>query len=272
MNSVRQLGEPDIQAGMRLKDAAGWNQTADDWRKVLEVAPEGCFGIEIDGALVATTTAVCFGRDLAWIGMVLTDPAYRGRGLARRLMEHALEYLRERNVQWIKLDATDMGRPLYERLGFVTECAIERWMRPPGAVERRASGMRFEPNTALDREAFGADRSVVLRALAKFDAAAIPGSGFALGRPGSRAAYFGPCVARSQETARELAAWFLGRHAAESVYWDVLRTNPAAVELAREFGFAPARKLARMSLGAPDAEPLGNRDELVFAAAGFEYG
>lgn len=273
MSMVRHLTGADVPAGMRLKDAAGWNQTPADWRNLLELAPEGCFGIDSDGTLVATTTAVCFGQDLAWIGMVLTDPAYRGRGLARRLMEHAIECLRARGVRWIKLDATDMGRPLYERLGFVTECAIERWMRAPAPVEVRLGAPgRFELDTALDREAFGADRSMVVRALARFEAAAIPSSGLALGRPGSRAAYFGPCVARSPEAARDLVAWFVGRHAAESVYWDLLRTNDAAVELAREFGFAPVRELARMALGARQAAPLGNRDELVFATAGFEYG
>src|ERR1700683_3728177 len=104
--TVRSLSAVDIPLAMRLAEAAEWNQTESDWRNLIELAPDGCFGIDCDGELRATTTAVCFGRDLAWVGMVLTEGAYRGRGFARRLMEHALTYLRDREVAWIKLDAT----------------------------------------------------------------------------------------------------------------------------------------------------------------------
>ena len=273
MNAVRRLTSADNPAAMRLKDAVGWNQTALDWKNVLALAPEGCFGIDDGGRLVATTTAVCFGKELAWVGMVITDPDYRGRGLAKRLMEHALDYLRARGVHWIKLDATDMGRPLYQQLGFRDEGAIERWLRPAGRLasgDHRAG--KYEADLALDRQAFGADRSALLNVLAGIESASITGLGYAMGRPGSNAAFFGPSVAQSIDAARELARWFVGRHPQENIFWDVLPANAQAVELARELGFAPARKLVRMSLADGNAPPLANRDELVFAAAGFEYG
>jgi GNAT superfamily N-acetyltransferase len=271
---VRLLTTADIPAGMRLKEAAGWNQTETDWRNVLSLAPDGCFGIECDGDLRATATAVCFGRELAWIGMVLTEVAYRGQGFARRLMEHAIEYLRGRRVNWIKLDATDMGRPLYTQLGFRDEAAIERWIRKPQPFPLRSATLDpFVLDSSLDREAFGADRSQLLRVLAGIESTSIAGAGFAMGRAGSRAAYFGPCVARSAEVARDLLAWFLERHAAESVYWDILPGNGEAVQIARDFGFERARELVRMTLaGGSDPAPLNNKDALVFATAGFEYG
>ena len=185
-----------------------------DWRNLLALAPDGCFGIDCDGELRATTTAVCFGRELAWIGMVLTQQEYQRRGLARRLMEHALQHLRNHSVAWIKLDATELGVPLYESLGFREEGRIQRWIRPKGAAPggHSAAG-RFAPDSALDREAFGADRSSLLNVLAGIESASMAGMGYAMGRPGSIAAYFGPCVARSASAARDLAAWFLHRHA-----------------------------------------------------------
>src|SRR5947209_20559745 len=112
--TVRLLNPSDIPQAMRLKGAAGWNQTAEDWARLMELAPHGCFGIDVDGVLASTTTAVCYGTDLAWIGMVLTSAEHRGRGLARTLMRHTLEYIAQRGVECVKLDATDMGRPLYE--------------------------------------------------------------------------------------------------------------------------------------------------------------
>ncbi len=270
----RLLTPADIPAGIRLKDAAGWNQTEADWRVLLALAPESSFGIDCDGGLRATTTAICYGRELAWIGMVLTEGAYRGRGLARRLMEHTLAHLRREQVHWIKLDATNMGRPVYARLGFRDETRIERWERKPGRVHARASlAGPFAPDAALDREAFGADRRPLLRALSAIESASIAGAGFAMGRAGSVASYFGPCVARSRDAARDLLLWFLHKHGGESVYWDILAENPDAIELAREFGFERVRELTRMSLaGCDQAAPLQNNDVLVFATAGFEYG
>lgn len=255
---------------MRLKDAAGWNQTAEDWRRLIELAPGGCFGIELDGVLVSTTTAVCYGTDLAWIGMVLTSKEYRGRGFARTLMRHALDYIESRGIGCVKLDATDMGRPLYEQLGFVTESPIERWWRAPAPVEAAAAVPCGDIDRALDRLAFGADRWRLVQRLAQVESAC-EHDGFAMLRPGSDATYFGPCVASSPHTARELLELFLRAHSGEPIYWDVLPDNTAALELAARYGFSPGRRLARMAYGR-DRDRFSCRNDLVYAIAGFEFG
>jgi GNAT superfamily N-acetyltransferase len=273
MSDVRLLTFADVPGAMRLKEAANWNQTEEDWRNVMRLEPEGCFGLDCDGRLAASATAVRFGSDLAWIGMVLTDPAYRGRGFARRLMQHAIEYCVSRGVEWIKLDATDMGKPLYCSLGFEDECAIERWGRQPAPCDGPELPPMGEIPRGLDHQAFGADRTALLALLKQFESACGPWGGYAMGRPGSKAAYFGPCVSRSPEEARELLRWFLARHAGQMVFWDVLETNPAALELAREFGFAPLRKLWRQGLrGSGGARPFVHNDALTYGIAGFEYG
>src|ERR1041385_2237710 len=100
---IRLLFESDIPAAMRLKEAAGWNQTEDDWHRLLLLEPNGCFGAGKDGALVGTTTTTTYGSELAWIGMVLVDPEYRRHGIAARLMSVALDYL-DGKVETIKLD------------------------------------------------------------------------------------------------------------------------------------------------------------------------
>jgi len=256
----------------RLSEAAGWNQTQADWRNLLRLAPETCFGLECEGCLAATTTAVCYGRKLAWIGMVLTDPRYRRRGFARKLMEHTLAVLARRQVAWMKLDATGMGAPLYRALGFQDEGRVERWScaagpAPPTPVPPWTEQLQ------LDLSAFGADRAPLLAVLAPLGAAALPGQGYAMERPGAQAAYFGPCVSRSPEAARELLLWLLGRHPRERVYWDLTPGNAEAVRIARAYGFEPLRRLVRMVRpGAPGAARLAHDDSKVFAIAGFEYG
>ena len=262
---------------MRLSQVAGWNQTPEDWQRLLEVEPAGCFALVEDGTLAATTTAVCFGRELAWIGMVLTDPSFRRRGFARQLMECALEFLERRELRWIKLDATEMGRPLYERLGFADECGIERW-RAVAKPRMASAGMMadsagLEACATLDRAAFGVDRRALLDRLARDAVCSLPGEGFAMARLGANAATFGPCVAGSAAAARCLLEWFLAKHAGEPVFWDILPENQDAVRLAKEYGFEPLRKLIRMvKPGVEPGERLAVDNSLVYSTAGFEYG
>ncbi|GGG95879.1 GNAT family N-acetyltransferase [Silvibacterium dinghuense] len=58
---------------------------------------------------------------------VYVEPAYRRRGLARRLMQLAEAEFARRGVQYAVLHATEKGRPLYADLGWgtTTEMAKE---------------------------------------------------------------------------------------------------------------------------------------------------
>ncbi len=228
-SGIRLLGRSDLPGAMHLKECAGWNQTKEDWERLLELEPEGCFGLEQDGRLAATTTVLTYGRDLAWIGMVLTLPEYRGHGFASMLMEHAIDFASRRGIAKIGLDATGMGIGVYRRFGFepeAPESTIKRWARPASAgLLSPVAVDAWQPHAELDRRAFGADRSELLQSLARVESASVPGRGYAMGRPGSQAAYFGPCVADSSGVAETLLRWYLARHPAEPVYWDILAAN-----------------------------------------------
>jgi GNAT superfamily N-acetyltransferase len=47
-----------------------------------------------------------------------TVPAFRRRGLAKRIVQAAIESCRERGLSAVLLHASDAGRPLYESMGF----------------------------------------------------------------------------------------------------------------------------------------------------------
>jgi GNAT superfamily N-acetyltransferase len=272
-NLVRRLEITDIPQALVLSQAAEWNQTAHEWRLALELEPDGCFAMECNRAVVATATSICYGEDLAWIGMVLTHPDYRRKGFARVLMKRVLEYLDVRRLRTVKLDATDLGAPLYRELGFVDECPIERWVRPPQSSTPQTSSKVAPVNNfgllgALDLEAFGADRTRLLRHLAAVESSSFGNLGFAMGRPGANAAHFGPCVSSSLDAARALVEWFLARHPNERVLWDLLPVNTAAVDLAGKFGFEGARRLTRMVRG----RRIRQNTSLVYAGAGFAFG
>ena len=54
---IRRLTTSDVPDALALSSTAGWNQTAGDWRMLIELEPEGCFGIECDGAIVAARSS-----------------------------------------------------------------------------------------------------------------------------------------------------------------------------------------------------------------------
>jgi GNAT superfamily N-acetyltransferase len=131
---IRQMTTDDIPTGMGLKSQAGWNQTPADWRRFLSLDPEGCFVAEWEGRSVGTTTTCVFDA-VGWIAMVLVDTGHRHRGIGTRLVQHAIAHLERRGVDAIRLDATPLGRPIYEQLGFVAQYDLYRWQ---GAMESRA--------------------------------------------------------------------------------------------------------------------------------------
>jgi len=144
---VRLLREADIPAALRLKELEQWNQTESDWRRLLRLQPNGCFCATIGGNVVATTTTTTYGRELAWIGMVLVDPECRRLGIATKLMHAALEYLNKAGVATVKLDATSDGRLVYEKLGFKVQSLIERWEGV--ACPQTVDCSRLEPSAGV---------------------------------------------------------------------------------------------------------------------------
>ena len=76
MMQLRTMTESDIAAGMRLKDVAGWNQAEADWKRFLSASSDGCFVMEVDGAVRGTATTIVYSGRFAWVGMVLVDRSH----------------------------------------------------------------------------------------------------------------------------------------------------------------------------------------------------
>ena len=283
--NLRTMTKADVPAGMRLKELAGWNQTAADWERFLEASPVGCFVAETDGQVCGTVTTIVYESRFAWVGMVLVDPQHRGRGIGTRLLHQAIEYLDGLGIATIKLDATPDGKPIYEKLGFVTEYEIERWVlrahaRPPKHDSfpdlRLGESPSPEEILAVDRDAFGADRSALLQSLYRtapeFNAAHYLGEsldGYTLGRRGSRADQMGPLMARSEAAAQQLLAAFLARSARETIFVDCMKANPFAARLLQSEGFEFSRPLTRMFRGANE---FPGRPGLFCGILGPEFG
>ena len=149
----------------------------------------------------------------------------------------------------------------------------------PVSLESRSWDIRpvveVDDVTALDQEAFGVDRTAVLRSLllgSRQECFRTP-EGYVMARPGSNAHFLGPCVAREPGQARMLIESILAKHSGEKVFWDVLPDNELAVQLAGDLGFTCARKLRRMwRPGVRADDGIAPNLAMQFAVAGFEFG
>jgi predicted N-acetyltransferase YhbS len=282
---IRIMTKQDIPAGLRLNTLSGWNQTSADWERFLVSSPRGCFVMEDGNKVVGTAATICYENRFAWIGMVLVDPEYRKQGIGTQLLNKTIEHLDHSNISTIKLDATPLGKPLYAKLGFISEFEIERWVlkRPPGTISTIPSTPpapmtedQQQEIFTLDRKCFGADRSFLLRSL--FDQApelaitawqnGVPLC-FAFGRYGLFADHVGPCMATSRVAAENLLREFLTRSSRDILIVDCIKSNPGVVESLAALGFVPSRPLTRMVRG-PNAYP--GRPDSLWAILGPEFG
>jgi GNAT superfamily N-acetyltransferase len=84
--------------------------------------------LAIEGDAIASVAIVCYYQLLptmsnitgntGYILNVFTLPDYRKKGLATELVNKIIQDAKERNVGRLILSASDMGRPVYEKIGF----------------------------------------------------------------------------------------------------------------------------------------------------------
>jgi len=131
--------------------------------------PPGVVGVACCAAFAMT----------GWIGALGVVPEARRQGLGTALTEAAIRWLRARGAGTVLLYATDAGRPVYERLGFVAEGRAIAWRgvsaaAPPLAVRRLGNADR-DVVRDLDRRVTGERRDVMLDAIVPLAGVLAPG-------------------------------------------------------------------------------------------------
>jgi ribosomal protein S18 acetylase RimI-like enzyme len=124
-------------AGWAARKAAA---IAEDCR----LQPDGVF-VVVDGADLIVgfiTTRLRHSSQVGWIPNMAVDAEHQAKGLGRAMLEHALEFLRERGMQVARIETLEqnpIGQKLYPRLGFVPVASqIHYAMRLDGEVDRRS--------------------------------------------------------------------------------------------------------------------------------------
>jgi GNAT superfamily N-acetyltransferase len=202
--------------------------------------------------VIGVSYAVSFGPT-GWIGNVAVDPDARGQGVGTAVSEAAMDWLRRAGVTTMLLTATQMGRPIYERLGFGDDGACygiwTRGQQPLPAADGQAGvgPGRIADALRQDAEATGEDRGSFLGTFAaRVRTPAGPaGAGYRIALPWGR----GPVIASGPDAARALVTDMLRVRPDQSLSFP--ESNTAATELAAAFGFGLTRRCTRMRLGPP---------------------
>ena len=255
----------NVEGADELRRIVGWNQTLADWRRFLDLSPQGCFVATKNRVILGTVTSITYEQRLSWIGMMLVHPEHRRQGIGRDLMGQVLAYLQGRGVTCIKLDATPLGFHLYEQLGFVPEWTLTRWQgqanthtRPlegAAAVARNLRDADWAAVQEIDQAALGVSRGSLIRSLALHSRRVLvwPSqgkiAGYGLLRAGTNADYLGPLVCGEKDGALALVHELLVSAGNRLVFWDVPDGNAAATSTVQQLGFTPVRPLTRMRLG-----------------------
>ena len=172
---LRRLTLDDVVPGAQLTAAAfGGEPREARLRRYLQLEPEGWFALEDVGTLVALGGTVRFG-DLAWLGLMVVDPARQRQGLGGVVARAAIDWAQARGCSTVRLIATPAGLPLYRRLGFVPDgdsqelSGVPRPLagsRAPSSIQPWRPG-DTEEVARFDAPSFGADRSRLLDVYAR---------------------------------------------------------------------------------------------------------
>jgi GNAT superfamily N-acetyltransferase len=278
--NLRPMREKDIPAGMRLKNAAGWNQLEGDWKLFLNSSQDGSLVAEYGDKVIGT---VNYSGRFSWIGMVLVDPEIRRMGIGTSLLKEAITRAKDKGT--IRLDATPKGKLLYDTLGFEDEyglCRYEIKAYPSNPIGQsniacsKISNHDLAKVIAYDQHVFGAPRAGILRSLYDIGTvyAWICGSrdnilGYCFGRPGSNFEQIGPIIALNEEIAFSLLCHAIPQCEGRPIIIDIPDDQKAFVQSVEELGFRIQRPFIRMYLG---NHLYPGRPEQQFAIAGPEIG
>ncbi len=263
------MTDADILPAADVLRRGSWGERESFFRYAVTQAFVRPMVAERDGAVVGTGVASAHGP-AGWVGTIFVAESERGQGLGRALTEAAVAELHGMGCRTLALVATDMGRPVYERLGFETRSFYQTFERdglPAAAADAGAAdagapddGIRaftapdLDEAAALDAAATGEQRRCVLAAMTDVEGGLVLRSpagaldGFVLRAPWGG----GATVASSTEAALRLLEARRRRAGADHVVRaGLLLENEAGIPALEAAGWRPTWRARRMELGPP---------------------
>jgi predicted N-acetyltransferase YhbS len=276
MTEIRTMTAAELHLILDWAAEEGWNPGLEDAPAFHAADPVGFFVAVADDAPVGAISVVNHSPDLAFLGLYLCHPHWRGRGIGLRLWRHGMAHAGDRTVG---LDGVAAQQANYARSGFALTGETRRYeglvAGQPDAAIRPARPEDIPALVALEAAAFGYAKAAFLESwLRRTDTRqthVLDSDGRLLGFATQRVCRtgrkIGPLVATDMQAAERL---LLAAAAAGTgpVIIDVPDSQSQLVALCERLGMACSFATARMYKGpAP-----GATETLVASVATLELG
>jgi len=213
--NLTKLEIDDIPRLIELSASVGWDYDTDEIKTIMSSGMIYGHKNE-DGKIISSAAIVEYDSKFAWIGMVIVNEEYRGLGLGRIVTQKCIDSV-SNNVTTM-LISTEAGKPMYEKMGFVSRGCIHKFLCDQSVfketkIDSNCSIIRMDKNDLtqvlkIDKDAFGVDRKNLLinrmnQSQASFVAKNSDGEiiGYGLSISGPVNLILGPIVANNPETA-----------------------------------------------------------------------
>lgn len=170
--TIRAMAAADAEEAADLLRRGNFGERLDFFRWALTQPTISAF-VAVDGDRIVGTGVGSAHGNAGWVGVIFVTAERRRGGLGRQITRTVIDELEARGCRTQILIASPLGRPIYEREGFIV---LDHQVRftidglPPDQAALDPDIRRYRPEDldgvlALDRGATGEDRSAVLRNL-----------------------------------------------------------------------------------------------------------
>jgi predicted N-acetyltransferase YhbS len=279
--SIRLLTDADLARANAILQSAF--QRSESWLADLQLFQK----LQPNGVCLACQNEIPLGMvaaikypTFAYVGLMGVRWESQRQGIGLALMQHILAWLDRERVRQVVLDASPLGQPLYEKLGFVAGEEVYILQRQTGGLTFQCpakvhplSLQNLDLITAFDKRAFGADRSGLLQALLEtYPQRAFllnDGQGGISGYVIAQEKRIGPWVMENAATAEFLLKAALSLPFDGKVSVVVPGENMDALDLLQRYAFKTVRVNRHMTRG---SDMPASRREKIFAQASLSFG
>jgi ribosomal protein S18 acetylase RimI-like enzyme len=113
--TIRTMTRGEVDTAVEWAAIEGWNPGLNDAECYFEADPAGFFIGLLDGAPIATLSAVRYGKSFGFMGFYIVRPDCRGEGYGTKIWNAGLEYLEGRIIG---LDGVVDQQENYRKSGF----------------------------------------------------------------------------------------------------------------------------------------------------------
>ncbi|MGB0121008.1 MAG: GNAT family N-acetyltransferase [Solirubrobacterales bacterium] len=276
---IRNMDRDGVGEAVTWADREGWEPGLDDAAAFFEADREGFFSITDEGRTLAMISAVRCSPEVAFVGLYIVDPEFRGQGFGKHLWD---EVVAKRDGMTLGLDAVPEQVGTYASDGFEVAYGNARYSadhlpapEPSASLIRPAADFPFESLAGFDGQHCFGPRPAFLNEwidghnrnslVSTNDSGEI--TGFAASRKSAAGTRIGPVFADDQVIARNLILT-LASNSTGRIAVDVPQPNLAAVELVEGLGMARSFETSRMYRGPAPVLPL----DRIFGITTLELG